>query len=142
MYYMYTYIWQFHIRYYAYIYILYTHICVNIHTYMHTHMPALAHRVSRPRGTGSVGAGHRVSRRGCRRGRAVSPSLSVFVCVWFVTHTNTHKRKNKDKNARTHTRTHTRTRYRNGLLLEHALVLDFTPLLHCHGRRIKVPEDW
>jgi len=24
-------------------------------TYMHTHMPALAHRVSRPRGTGSVG---------------------------------------------------------------------------------------
>jgi hypothetical protein len=26
-------------------------------------MPALAHRVSRPRGTGSVGAGHRVSRR-------------------------------------------------------------------------------
>ena len=28
-----------------------------------THMPALAHRVSRPRGTGSVGAGHRVNRR-------------------------------------------------------------------------------
>ena len=26
-----------------------------IHTYMHTRMPALAHRVSRPRGTGSVG---------------------------------------------------------------------------------------
>jgi len=34
--------------------------------YMHTHMPALAHRVSRPRGTGSVGAGHRVSRRGAQ----------------------------------------------------------------------------
>jgi hypothetical protein len=48
--------------------------CVRVHyigcrvgewknAYMHAHMPALAHRVSRPRGTGSVGAGHRVSRR-------------------------------------------------------------------------------
>jgi len=36
---------------------------VDIHTCMHTHMPALAHRVSRPRGTRSVGAGHRFSRR-------------------------------------------------------------------------------
>ena len=36
----------------------------DVYTYnMQTHMPALARRVSRPRGTGSVGAGHRVSRR-------------------------------------------------------------------------------
>ena len=54
-------------------------------------MPALAHRVSRPRGTGSVGAGHRVSRRQCRRGahpdafRHVSCSQHAPTCSMPLT---------------------------------------------------------
>ena len=42
-------------------------MCSEKNTYMHTHMPALAYRVNRPRGTGSVGdsVGEQVEARRC-----------------------------------------------------------------------------